>query len=136
MLKVREDRSGARDNKVLPVVPASVKKYLFSFYDGEPNGSNGGKFLTDLVRDYLIDPERYLVSPVKVSELITRKEKNVIMTVSMTKTDYKLYNKSADLELRSLTKQGTWILASIALTLQNKKVKEIIRGDSNKLNFK
>lgn len=136
MLKAREDRQGTRSNKILPVVPASLKKYLFSFYDGEPNSTKGGKFITDLVKDYLIDPDRYLARPVKVSELITKKEKQVILTVSMNENDYKLYNKTADLELRSLNKQGTWILASIALTLQSKKVKQIIRNDSDKLNFK
>ncbi len=123
-----------RNNKVLPVVPATVKKYLNSFFDGEPAGYLGGQFILSLVRDYLLDPDKYCVKPSVINRMMKEKE-TAILTISFNDKDYALFEECAALEMRSLVKQGTWILLSIAASFKQMKIKKIT-VQNNTVTFK
>ena len=125
-----------RNNKALPLVPVSVKKYLYSFYTGDTWNKSEGEYITALVKDYLRDPDRYLMkSP---SLLVIKKlldEKDVeIFTISLNEDDYALLKESANNQLRDIKFQGAWILLSIAVTLKQLKVKEIVINN-NRVTF-
>lgn len=122
-----------KNNKILPLVPVSVKAFLFSFYDGEPNAFESGLFITNLIRDYLRNPDKYSVKPSAISRLL-RDENLTILTISLNEKDYSLFCGFSEKEMRSITKQGAWVLLSIAASLKQLKIKQIT-FQNNRLTF-